>query len=151
MTAPWQPKSLDEMFAPDYKRIKENALPFVIKCVFPFILQLISGFTYMDQRICIQQGLVFRILSPDHSSGFLVSPPRPPPSPSSPYPFFFPCRQRFLAGLSTPTGPPRDSPWRMALRVTPIWFSPFYKFIAGILKMKLEGRLLETVFPEHVP
>lgn len=34
----------------------------------------------------------------------------------------------------------------MALRVTPIRFSPFDKFIAGILKMKLEGCLLETVF-----
>lgn len=47
--------------------------------------------------------------------------------------------------------PLRDSPWRMALRVTPIRFSPFDKFIAGILKMKLEGRLQETVFPAQVP
>lgn len=47
--------------------------------------------------------------------------------------------------------PLRDSPWRMALRATPIWFSPFDEFIAGILKMKLEGRLPETVFPTQVP
>lgn len=47
--------------------------------------------------------------------------------------------------------PLRDSPWRMAPHATPIRFSPFDKFIAGILKMKLEGRLLETVFPTQVP
>lgn len=47
--------------------------------------------------------------------------------------------------------PLRDSLWRMALRMTLIRFSPFDKFIAGILKMKLEGRLLETVFPAQVP
>lgn len=141
----WQPKCLTDNSARSLCVQKILHWPLCTHMHPPFMHQLIYAHAYVPKpiKICIHVLVLSIFLQYIH----LVSLVGYPPPPHSH--FLLPAE--IFGWLKYAHRLLRDSPWRMALRATPIRFSPFDKFIAGILKMKLEGRLLETVFPAQVP